>query len=56
MVGGLERRCAWRRDPRQTLKEARDNLKDAISLMLEHVDVDEVPDSRVKVVREEIEV
>lgn len=40
----------------KTLKEVRDNLKDAISLMLEDMDVNDVPDSTLKVVREEIEV
>jgi predicted RNase H-like HicB family nuclease len=40
----------------KTLSEARKNLKDAISLMLEDIDADQVPESSVKVIREVIEV
>jgi predicted RNase H-like HicB family nuclease len=40
----------------RTLKEARENLKDAIALMLEDVDTSQLPESDGKLVQEEIEV
>jgi predicted RNase H-like HicB family nuclease len=40
----------------RTLKEARENLKDAIALMLEDVDTSQLPESDRKLVHEEIEV
>ena len=40
----------------KTLKEVRDNLKDAIALMLEGVEKEELPAATAKVVHEVIEV
>ena len=40
----------------ETLEEARANLKDAIALMLEPVDLDELPPPDAEVVHEVIEV
>lgn len=40
----------------ETLDEVRENLKDAISLMLEKVDTENLPESSVKVIHEELEV
>ena len=38
-----------------TLEEARENLKDAIALMLEPVDVEQLPEASSELVREVIE-
>jgi predicted RNase H-like HicB family nuclease len=40
----------------RTLKEVRENLKDAIVLMLEDLDTSQLPESNRKLVQEEIEV
>ena len=40
----------------RTLDEARENLKDAIELMLEPVDLAELPPSKTRLVREVLEV
>jgi predicted RNase H-like HicB family nuclease len=39
----------------KTLREARENLKDAIGLMLEDVETDDIPAATTKVVHEVIE-
>jgi predicted RNase H-like HicB family nuclease len=39
----------------ETLEEARENLKDAISLMLEPVDLENLPEASTELVREVIE-
>jgi predicted RNase H-like HicB family nuclease len=39
----------------QTLDEARDNLRDAITLMLEPVDVEALPSAKTRVVHEVLE-
>jgi predicted RNase H-like HicB family nuclease len=40
----------------RTLDEARENLKDAIALMLEPVDFGSLPDAKIQLVREVLEV